>query len=196
MNQFETEYLFEISTQNPPCMAELPGAHKNTYEINLDTREIQSPEFLSITQDHKAEIIYFVLDRYLDYMDLTTTTCVIQYLAPDNTPYIYIVPYYDIYTFRKYNKIIIPWEIDGSATQYKGTIKYSIRFYKIGGEGQSAKLVYNLNTLPAESKILEGLNVDPLNKDVIDFETKAYEQLMQHISELKRNQGTFWQIVN
>ena len=157
---------------------------------------MQSPEFLSVTQDHKAEVIYFVLDRFFDYMDLTTTTCIIQYIAPDNTPYVYIVPYYDIYTYRPYNKIVIPWEVDGTATQYKGTLKYSIRFYKIDGSGESAKLVYNLNTLPAETKILQGLNVDPLNRDVIDFETQAYEQLMQHISTLYRNQGTYWEIIN
>lgn len=196
MSQIELDYLFEISSQNPPCIVELPGAHKNTYEVNLETRKIQSPEFLSVTQDHKAEVIYFVLDRYFDYMDLTTTTCVIQYIAPDNTPYVYIVPYYDIYTYRPYNKIVIPWEVDGSATQYKGILKYSIRFYKIDGSGESAKLVYNLNTLPATTKILEGLNVDPLNKDAIDFETQAYEQLMNHISELYRNQGTYWEIVD
>jgi hypothetical protein len=196
----ELDYLFEISSQNPPCIVELPGAsdtkRNNTYNVNLETRKIQSPEFLSVSTDHKAEVVYFVVDRFFDYMDLTTTTCVIQYIAPGNVPYVYIVPYYDIYTLRNHNKIIIPWEIDGSATQCKGTIQYSIRFFKIDGSGESAKLVYNLNTLPAESKILDGLNIDPLNKDAIDFETQAYEQLMQHISDLYKNQGTYWEIVD
>ena len=188
-------FLFEISSQNPPTLAELPNATKKMYEVNLETRQIESPDFLSVTQDHRAEIVYFVLDRYFDYMDLSNTTCIISYIASDNSTYMYIVPYYDIYTYRAYNKMIIPWEIDGSATQYKGILQYSICFYKISGEGPGAKLVYKLNTLPAQSKILEGLNVDPLNKDVIDFETQAYEQIMQHISELKRSQGTSWEII-
>ena len=64
MSQIELDYLFKISSQNPPCIVELPGAHKNTYEVNLETREIQSPEFLSVTQDHKAEVIYFVFIIY------------------------------------------------------------------------------------------------------------------------------------
>lgn len=194
MNQ-NVNFLFEISSQNPPTLAELPNATKKMYEVNLETRQIQSPDFLSVTQDHRAEIVYFVLDRYFDYMDLSNTTCIISYVAPDKSTYVYIVPYYDIYTYRAYNKMIIPWEIDGSATQYKGILQYSICFYKISGEGQSAKLAYKLNTLPAQSEILEGLNVDPLNKDIIDFETQAYEQIMQHISELKRNQGIYWEIV-
>jgi hypothetical protein len=40
MNQIELDYLFEISSQNPPCIVELPGAHKNTYEVDLETRKI------------------------------------------------------------------------------------------------------------------------------------------------------------
>lgn len=196
----ELEYLFQISSQNPPCIVELPGAsdekRNNTYTVDLETRRIQSPEFLSVTQDHKAEVVYFVVDRFFDYMDLTNTTCIIQYIAPDNTPYVYIVPYYDIYTLRNHNKIIIPWEIDGSATQCKGLLKYSIRFYKIEGSGEAAKLVYNLNTLPAESKILNGLDVDPLNKDAIDFGTDAFSLLAHNISELYKNQGTYWEIID
>jgi hypothetical protein len=86
-------------------------------------------------------------------MDLSNTTCIITYVA-DNSTYVYIVPYYDIYTYRAYNKMIIPWEIDGCATQKEGILRYSICFYKISGEGPSAKLVYKLNTLPAQSKVL------------------------------------------
>ena len=143
------EFLYEIASQNSPNIVELPGAKKNMYEVNLSTREINSPKFLSINAEHKAEVVYFVMDRFYDYMDLINTTCVIQYIAPDNKPYVYVVPFYDIYTFRHLNKMIIPWNIDGAATQTSGLVKYSIRFYKLSGEGSNAELVYNLNTLPA-----------------------------------------------
>lgn len=188
------KFLYEIASQNSPNIAELPGATKNMYEVNLSTREIDSPEFLSVNAEHKAEVVYFVMDRFYDYMDLTTTTCVIQYIAPDGKPYVYIVPFYDIYTFRSLNKMIIPWNIDGAATQVAGTLKYSIRFYKMAGEGEYATIAYNLNTLPAESQILESLNVDPLNKEEVDFQTEAYEYLMSEISNLHRKE-LYWEIL-
>lgn len=188
------EFLYEIASQNSPNIVELPGAKRNMYEVNLSTREINSPKFLSLNAEHKAEVIYFVFDRFYDYMDLVNTTCVIQYIAPDNKPYVYVVPFYDIYTFRYLNKMIIPWNIDGSATQKAGTIRYSIRFYKLTGEGENAELVYNLNTLPAESEIKESLNVDPLNKEEVDFQTEAYEYLMSEISKLHRKE-LYWEIL-
>lgn len=188
------DFLYEIASQNSPNIAELPGAQRNMYEVNLSTREIDSPKFLSLNAEHQAEIVYFVMDRFYDYMDLTNTTCLIQYIAPDNKPYVYVVPFYDIYTFRHLNKLIIPWNIDGAATQSAGTIKYSIRFYKLQGEGKEAKIVYNLNTLPAESKILDTLNVDPLNKEEVDFQTEAYEYLMSEISKLNRKE-LYWEIL-
>lgn len=189
------EFLYEIASQNTPNIVELPGAKRNMYEVDLSTREIKSPKYLSITADHKAEVVYFVFDRYFDYMDLSNTTCVIQYIAPNGSPYVYVVPFYDIYTFRHLNKMIIPWNIDGAATQQKGELKYSIRFYKIAGEGKDSEIVYNLNTLPASSEILEGLNVDSLNKEEVDFQTEAYEYLMSQISQLSRKE-LYWEILD
>lgn len=189
------EFLYEIASQNSPNIVELPGAKKNMYEVNLSTREIDSPKFLSVNAEHKAEVVYFVMDRFYDYMDLVNTTCVIQYIAPDNKPYVYVVPFYDIYTFRHLNKMIIPWNIDGAATQVAGSIKYSIRFYKLAGEGANAQLVYNLNTLPAQSEILQSLNVDPINKEEVDFQTEAYEYLMSEMSKLSQK-GLYWEILD
>lgn len=190
------DYLHSIQSQYSPCMAELPGATKNLYEIDLSARKIDSPESISITSDHKAEVVYFVLDRYYDYMDLANTSCIIQYITPDKSPYVYIVPYYDIYTYRGLNKMIIPWNIDGAATQKSGTVTYSIRFFRIEpDENNVNKLVYNLNTLAAETKILESLNVDPLNKEEVDFGTDAYEIIMHELSTLSRK-GTYWEILD
>ena len=189
------EFLYEIASQNSPNIVELPGAKKNMYEVNLSTREINSPKFLSVNAEHKAEVVYFVMDRFYDYMDLVNTTCVIQYIAPDNKPYVYVVPFYDIYTFRHLNKMIIPWNIDGAATQKAGIIKYSIRFFKLSGEGENAQLVYNLNTLPAQSEILSSLNVDPLNKEEVDFQTDAYEYLMSEVSKIARKE-LYWEILD
>ena len=192
-----TEFLYQIQHQYSPCVAELPGALITTkcYEVDLSSRTIDSPQFISISADHKAEVVYFVMDRFYDFMDLANTSCMIQYITPDNNSYVYVVPYYDIYTYRTQNKIIIPWNVDGAATQASGIIQYSIRFFKVEGEGKDAKLVYNLNTLPATTSILKGLNIDPVGKNEVDFETDAYDYIMSEISQLHRKE-TYWEILD
>lgn len=191
------EYLYTIQSQYSPCVAELPGSIKNPYEVDLSSRTITPPESISLLADHKAEVVYFIMDRFYDYMDLTNTSCLIQYVTPDNLSYVYIVPYYDIYTYRNANKLVIPWNVDGSATQKKGTLTFSIRFFKIeNDENGSPQLVYNLNTLAAKTKILETLDVetDNFGKDEVDFGTDAYEIIMNEISKLNRK-GTYWEIL-
>lgn len=189
------EYLYTIQSQYSPCVVELPGAAKKTYNVNLSERHIDAPKTISVSSDHKSEVIYFVMDRYYDYMDLANTSCMIQYVAPDKSPYVYIVPYYDIYTYRGLNKLIIPWNVDGAATQKDGKLTFSIRFFKIEyDEDDKPQLVYNLNTLAAETEVLKGLNVDPLNKEEVDFGTDAYEIIMHELSVLNRK-GTYWEIL-
>jgi hypothetical protein len=139
----------------------LPFAH-NIYEVDLNTRKINGPAYLSVRRDHKAEVIYFKLDRYFDYMDLSNTVCIIQYLIPDeNIPRIYIVPFFDTSTYFKDNKILIPWVVGGAVTSKAGKVEYSIRFYKIQRENDNdINLVYNLSTLPTTSEILYSLEGD------------------------------------
>ena len=59
-----------VLNENPPIYALLPNAEK-IYNIDLNTRIIDAPEFLGVNKDHKAETIYFIVDRYNDYMDLS-----------------------------------------------------------------------------------------------------------------------------
>jgi hypothetical protein len=66
---------------NAPSNVFLPYAH-NIYDIDLNTRTIRGPSVLSVQRDHKSEIIYFKVDRYFDYMDLSNTVCIIEYIVP------------------------------------------------------------------------------------------------------------------
>ena len=54
-----------ILNENPPTYAVLPTA-ENIYNIDINTRVIDAPNFLSIEKDHKAETIFFIVDRYAD----------------------------------------------------------------------------------------------------------------------------------
>ena len=99
-------HLHMIQSQNPPSLVLFPET-KRIYDIDLDARLIESPEFLSVSHDHEAETIYFRVDRYFDYMDLSNTICVIQYITSDDKPHVYAVPFYDVYTERDKDKMLL-----------------------------------------------------------------------------------------
>ena len=186
--------LYDIQARYAPSNVFLPFAH-NTYEVDLNTRKINGPAHLSVRRDHKAEVIYFKIDRYYDYMDLSNTICIIQYVIPsESIPRIYIVPFFDTSTCIKEGKILIPWVVGGAATSQAGKIEYSIRFYKIERQDSGdIKLIYNLSTLPASSEILYSLEGDGEIMNVAyDQEIGTYWQDL--ISQIKTAQ-THWSIL-
>jgi len=93
------DLLFDIQNnfeQNTHIVELLPSSEDQIFDIDLETRTIEVPQFLSVRYDHNAEIIYFRCARYLDNMDLVNTVCVIEYVNADGKPGLYWVPYYDI----------------------------------------------------------------------------------------------------
>lgn len=156
--------LYLIQSQNPPSLVLFPET-KRIYDIDLGTRKIDGPEVLSVSRDHKAETIYFRVDRFHDYMDLSNTACVIQYITPDGKMHLYPVPFYDIMTEKNSQKMIFPWCIDGAATMYQGIVSYSIRFYMIQELSGEFIYLYNLGTAVATGEVLHGMQVSELSND-------------------------------
>lgn len=183
------KYLSYIQSNNRPAIAVLPSSEK-VYEIDLKTRQIETPEYLSVEHDHKSETVYFKVDRFFDYMDLSQTTCIVQYITADNKARIYVVPFYDITSFSKEDKMLIPWCVDGGATATAGPIQYSIRFYKVDAEGQ--QFLYNLNTSPARSKILYGMEVQEMNEDY-DLTPTVYDEVMAKLTDFSNRLGVYWE---
>ena len=104
------KYLAYIQANNRPTIAVLPSTEK-VYDIDLKTRQIETPEYLSVEHDHKSETVYFKVDRFYDYMDLAQTTCIIQYIAADQKARIYVVPFFDITTYVKEDKMLINFSL-------------------------------------------------------------------------------------
>lgn len=188
------EQLYNAQTQGAPSNIFLPYAH-NIYDIDLTTRVIHGPETISVQRDHRAEIIYFKVDRYIDYMDLANTVCVIEYIIPGDSskvPYIYIVPFYDTVRFSDEGKIVFPWVVGGPATVNSGKIEYAIRFFKINDSGNKLEMVYSLSTLPTQSKILASLEADnEMMKAEYDIPVEKYNYLIQQLNDNK----TYWTIL-
>lgn len=188
------EQLHEIQSKNPPTMAYLPYAH-NIYDIDLNSRTIYGPPMIGAQRDHKAEVIYFKIDRYFDYMDLANTACVIEYVLPqdkDKVPYIYVVPFYDTTKFMQEGKLLFPWAVGGTATSQEGTLEYAVRFFKVSDQDGTLELVYNLNILPATTVVKRSLEVDnEIMKAEYDIPADKYENLIYQVE----NNRTTWRIL-
>lgn len=155
-NDYE-ELLWQLQTNAPVQKAVLLPKDEQIYDINLNTRKVSIPEYLSVKNDHQAETIYFKVDRYFENIDLVNTGCIIKYINAEGDGFIYPVPFYDLENAADEKKIVFPWCIQGQATKKAGTVKFSICFYKIN---ENHKISYSLNTLVAEGKILQGQSED------------------------------------
>ena len=197
-------HLHILNNINPPIYATIPSA-ETIYNIDLNTRTVEAPKFLGVLTDNKAETIYFMVDRFVDYMDLTDTCCVINYTNAEGKSGIYGVPFYDIFTYADDHKILLPWVVDGYVTKKKGKVQFAIQFFKIKEEKDAEtnkvikSLVYNLNTKPAYSEVLEsmklGEQIGELDEDLVQ-----YNDLLSKIVNLENraddNYGTYWTILD
>lgn len=80
-----------------------------------------------------------------------------------NEQYFQLIPYYDPYSEE--GKIIFPWIIEAPAALYPGSVSFSVKFFKI--DPNSHKLIYELNTQPAKTKVLAGYS-EPHTYNMLD----------------------------
>lgn len=202
------EYTDDNGVHFPQITHLLPADGQEVYNIDLDTRTVDAPEILSVQFDHNAEIVYFRCPRYHDNMDLASTVCLIQY---KNAPHVnefgktvqdagfYWVPYYDIFQYEDDPEnpgnliptMLIPWAIGGLATNYAGTVTYSIRFYKMAQDGET--YIYSLATRPKTGEVLHGFDytLDELGV----FESAQSDVVYKNYSDLKlamEESTTYW----
>lgn len=153
--------LQEIQNSVKVTFTHLPS-NEPRFIIDANSREINIPfefSFLGVIGDHKAETIYFEIDRYFDEVDLSKHTCVIQFINKNSKTLQYNEGLYPVTTMDVNSidgKIIFGWNIMNDATQIAGDIHFSIRFYSIDSNN---KFTYNFNTLTANSIILDTLDV-------------------------------------
>lgn len=165
---------------NTPPISEgiyiLPTEDK-IFEIDLNERTIIAPTFLSVQDEHKAETIYFLVDRYYEYKDLAMVPCVIEYITAAGETGIYPVPFYDILTYQSERKMIIPWRIEGNVTNTPGPVQFAVRFYELS---ETNKLEYNLKTKIATAQVLKGM-------DESEIDIKQYDEELGAMAETFTN---------
>ena len=197
------ELLYAINDPNnltnEPIYYRIP-ADEPVYKIDLEKREIEAPEFLSVLEDHNAEVIWFKVDRFFDDVDLYGTTCWIQYINALKEEYVAVtIP--KVIEDNDHSVLYIPWPINNAVAKAAGNVNFSFQFYKMG---EDKKIYFSLHTKPATSKILHGLHVDPakfieggnsddsqINPQYSEF-LRMYQELTQAYSTLSKDYELYW----
>lgn len=169
------------------------------YSINLDTRDIEAPEFLSVQEDHNAEVVWFKVDRFYDDVDLFDATCWIQYKNALGESYV-CVTFPKVIKESNHDVLYLPWPIYGPAAKAAGNVSFSFQFFKIG---EDKKVHFSLHTKPATSKILFGLHVDldeflegniddsEINPQYSEF-IKMFQELTNKYDKLSKKYELYW----
>ena len=180
--------LYRIQDQNSPWPTFPVPETERIYNVDLTTRLIEAPQYLSVQHDHKAEYVYFRCPRYFDSMDLATVCCVIQYRNANGDNRIYPVPFYDTITEAADNNILIPWLLDGDVTRYAGTVEFAIRFYEIDADNKA--FLYSLNTQPTTSVVLYG--IDTTTDEVYEYDQLFVNELLARLARVEKAYDTYW----
>lgn len=189
--------LQEIQNSSEPITFTTLPSDEPRFLIDINTRTINIPvefSFLAVKNDHMAETIYFEIDRYFDDADLSEYTCVVQFLNRDSDTLLYnegisSITSMDITTID--GKIIFGWKISNESTQYAGNLYFAVRFYSINEDNE---FTYNLNTVSAESIVLNTLNVT--NSSSVEIEPSELQLWMNKMNQISVKAESALEAVN
>lgn len=151
------------------------------FEINANTRAITIPaEFkkngIAVQGDDLAEVVYFKIDRYFDYMDLNNCEIYIQWEVPksaNNKSYKTISPAYIRDIESEPGKLIFGWAIHDAITEEAGALRFAVHFFewadpeKVTIENNQITpdsdptIAYSFNTLFATVNIQPSIKFNP-----------------------------------
>lgn len=171
-------------------MASINPSSEPRFKIDANTRAIKvPPELKSIgaLNDHRAETVYFEIDRYFDDVDLYSKACAIQYINAKGQKFLHPSGYKAL--SDNGNKLIFGWEIWSDVTAAVGKVKFSVRFYELDtiyeSDGTTVKeyrFNYNLNTAIATVEVTDSLDI--FDSDEVIPSGEAVSQLLQESSQI------------
>ena len=125
--------------------------------INCITRKINFPSTLQkigVYKDNGAEIINFAINRYYKEIDLLQHNLYIDYINAGGKTGTYPVIKDSIE--EKEDKLFFKWIIDENVTEYKGKVKFLIRFSSWNDEGNT----FSYHTEVCELNVIRGIDID------------------------------------
>lgn len=149
------------------------------FEIDANSRSISIPNSfrkngIAVEGDEIAEIVYFRVNRYFDFMDLNNADIFIQW-ETDLQSGVSKEWVRDIESDPDY--LIFGWPIDSRITAQAGTIKFQVRFIMWDDAiNADRKITYNLSTLTTQVVVNPGLAVSA--SDLVASE--EYNEMIQN----------------
>ena len=189
-------FLQRVQDQYPTTLRQIPldqpriQVYLNSRFIDIKNSEYK--DYLSMAEDHRAETVYFEVDRYFEDVDLFNCTCIIEYINGGGHPRIYPVTLKDLYKdMAGRDKMILAWNIGNEATLFKGEIQFSLTFYKTSNtyndqDGTvTTEIIYALHTTPATGTILFGMEYSDLQEIERSevYSVSNYEALLALINQ-------------
>lgn len=170
------------------------------FNVYLNTRQIEVPShfrYLASKGEHKAETIWFALDRYFDGQDLAQPEkkWAVQFVNALGEEGLHPIDYQyintgtegqdsDFYPENMDSTIKLGWEIHYDITKAAGKVTLSLRCFTLDGND----LVYNLATEPATMYIRDGLMISDVDNDYLMNPPKDnLSELVSTINELYKN---------
>lgn len=180
VQQYKKE-LYEIQNATTVSYTTLDSINQYLV-VDTKTREIKLPVdfcFLAVENDHAAKTFYFEIDRYFEGVDLSSHTCIVQYICSDGektTQGIYPVVEYDLSSVE--DKIIFGWTINNDVTSIPGKVIFAVRFYSINDN----VFTYNFNTLEAKSNVLSGIDTTESATNITPSVLTKWEYRMNELN--------------
>lgn len=190
--------------------------YETVFNVDLNSRKIEVPSHfrnLATKGDHKAETIWFALDRYFDGKDLSqekwqhtisTNNIVdikvvwaVQFINALGEEALHPVDYIttrgnsgsagqdtDFYEEGETGTLNLGWDIAYDLTKAAGKVSFSLRCYAIyGGE-----ILYNISTEPTTAYIKDGLYItEDSNINITNPQSDNLSQLVARIEEVYKN---------
>ena len=170
----------------------IPDGDGNSHYIDVDLskREIKLPssfyaDFLDVQNDHLAAEIWFRMDRYFEDVDLSKTTCVIEYINAAGEGRICPILSIDTTTFN--GQLCVCWQVGREATKQAGKIKFVLHFYNIV-QNSNGDFVYSysLSTRPCEATILKSLDKTVSLDKAYDYSAEIMNEIYGRLTAVEQ----------
>lgn len=164
--------------------------NRHYIDVDLSKREIKLPssfyaDFLDVQNDHLAAEIWFRMDRYFEDVDLSKTTCVIEYINAAGEGRICPILSIDTTTFN--GQLCVCWQVGREATKQAGKIKFVLHFYNIV-QNSNGDFVYSysLSTRPCEATILKSLDKTVSLDKAYDYSAEIMNEIYGRLTAVEQ----------
>lgn len=125
------------------------------------------------------------MDRYFEDVDLSKTTCVIEYINAAGEGRICPVLSIDTITFN--GQLCVCWQVGREATKQAGKIKFVLHFYNIV-QNSNGDFVYSysLSTRPCEATILKSLDKTVSLDKAYDYSAEIMNEIYGRLNAVEQ----------